>query len=437
MRLVPIGLLTGLLLGAILGPGQSSGQAQGPAGANYDESKVGSYTLPDPLVMENGRKVATEREWRKRREELLWLFGEHVYGHTPMGARRARIVVEETGRDPQALGGRAVRIEQTLWLAGRRDRPLMHLLVYLPAARSGPVPVFLGMNYWGNQSVHEDPSIRLSTAWMRADEEGRVIDHRATEKSRGRAASRWPLDLILEQGYGVATVYYGDLFPDHAAGRAESILPLFDEREKRKEARQGAEWGAVGAWAWGLSRALDALMQMPEVDARKVALHGHSRLGKAALWAGAQDERFALVIANESGEGGAALARRNFGETVERINTSFPHWFCGNYKRFSRQVAALPIDQHQLIALIAPRPIYIASAAEDLWADPRGEFLAGVGADPVYRLLGTDGLAVRGMPGIEEPVHSTIGYHLRAGKHDVTRYDWEQFLRFANRHLRP
>ena len=429
MKRVPFGLMVGLLLGATLG----TGQAQGPTTvANYDEAKVGSYTLPDPLTMLDGRKVATDRDWRKRREEILWLFGEHVYGHTPMSARRAKIVVEETARDPEALGGRAVRIEQTVWLAGRRNRPLFHLLVLLPTGRSGRVPVFLGMNYWGNQSLHEDPSIRLSTAWMRPDDEGRVIDHRATEKSRGRAASRWPLDLILEQGYGVATVYYGDLFPDHPAGHAESILPLFEGRGKQKG--EGARWGAIGAWAWGLSRALDTLARMPEVDAGQVILHGHSRLGKAALWAGAQDERFALVIANESGEGGAALARRNFGETVERINTSFPHWFSDNYKSYNRRVAALPVDQHLLVALIAPRPIYIASAAEDLWADPRGEFLAGVGADPVYRLLGKDGLAVRGMPGIHEPVHSTIGYHLRAGKHDVTRYDWEQFLHFANRH---
>jgi hypothetical protein len=425
-------LLIGLLFGVTM---VGTGRAQGPTDANYDEAKTGSYTLPDPLTMENGRKVTSVQDWRQRRKELLWLFGEYVYGHTPPAARQARIVVEETARDPLALGGQAIRIEQTIWLAGRRDRPLFHLLVYLPRERAGRVPVFLGMNFWGNQGLHEDPGIRLSTAWMRADGEGRVIDHRATEKSRGRAASRWPLDLILAQGYGVATVYYGDLYPDHPAGRAESILPLFERRGRMKE--KGAEWGAIGAWAWGLSRALDALSRMPEVNARKVALHGHSRLGKAALWAGAQDERFALVIANESGEGGAALARRNFGETVERINTSFPHWFCENYQTFNRRVAALPIDQHQLIALTAPRPIYLASAAEDLWADPRGEFLAGLAADPVYRLLGTDGLALRGMPEIHQPVHSTIGYHLRAGKHDVTRYDWEQFLLFANRHLQP
>jgi (4-O-methyl)-D-glucuronate---lignin esterase len=357
-----------------------------------DESKVPAYVLPDPLVLADGRKVADARTWTgRRRPELLRLFEIHVYGRTPSGGPRPRFEIART--DPSALGGRATRKDVAIVFGDGAAARRMDLLLYLPKAARGPVPVFLGLNFQRNDAV------------------------------------KWPVETIVERGYGVATAFYGDLFPDRADGAGESVLTLFP-------ARQGPEaWGAIGVWAWAMSRALDYLETDRAVDGKRVALLGHSRIGKAALWAGAQDPRFAMVISNESGAGGAALSKRIYGETVAAITKRFPHWFSGNFARYADREAELPVDQHELLALIAPRPLYVASAVEDRWADPRGEFLGALGADPVYRLLGTDGLPAREMPGVDQPVHGRIGYHVRSGDHDLGDYDWRQYLDFADRHL--
>lgn len=395
-------------------------QAQGPAEANYDEAKVGAYTLPDPLRMADGRMVTDAAQWkRQRRPEIVRLFETEVYGRT--APRPARIEYEVVERDAPAFGGSAVRRQVTVWLA--KDHP-MRVLLYLPARRQRPVPVFLGMNFGGNAAVTTDPGVPLGKIWGREGGPAKT----APEESRGREASRWQIEMVLSRGYGVASVYYGDAFPDHKDGRKDSFLPKVQQTGKPDD------WNAIGGWAWALSRALDYLEKDRDVDARRVAVWGHSRLGKTALWAGAMDERFAMVISNDSGEGGAALARRYFGETVRRINTAFPHWFADNFKQYNERVAELPVDQHMLLALVAPRPLYVASAVEDQWADPKGEFLAAKAAEPVYRLLGKPGLPAAEWPGIHQPAHGTIGYHIRAGKHDVTAYDWEQFLAFADQH---
>ena len=403
-----------------------------PEGANYDEAKVPRYKLPDPLLLANGRPVADAGVWyAERRPQILALFEDYVYGWAPEPPNEMGF--EIISIDKQALGGRAVRKQIAIRFSSDKDGPGMDLLLYMPSEATKPAPTFLGLNFQGNHSIHADPGIKLSKKWMRDRPGQGVVDHRATEASRGSAASRWPVEMILSRGYALATIYYGDIDPDYDDGFQNGVHPLFYKGGQTKPGP--AEWGSIAAWAWGLRRAMDYFESDDAIDHANVAVLGHSRLGKTSLWAGAQDTRFGLVISNNSGCGGAALSRRRLGETVERINTSFPHWFADNFNRYNNNEDTLPVDQHMLIALIAPRPIYVASAVEDRWADPRGEFLAAKHAEPVYQLLGADGLGADQIPAVDRPVGDMIGYHIRSGKHDVTDYDWRQYLDFADRHF--
>lgn len=396
---------------------------------NYDEEKIPPFTLPDPLICLDGQAVASPEDWRnKRRPEILDLFAAQMFGKTP--SQKIPMRAEVRSIDPEALEGRATRKEIVLSFGD--TGPQSDLLIYLPNRRSGPAPVFLGMNFLGNHAIHPDPGISLSRAWMPDWPNMGIVDHHATEESRGKAYSRWPVERILDRGFGVATLYYGDFDPDFDDGFQNGIHPLFYRPGQSRP--DPAQWGALGAWAWGLSRAMDYLETDPDVDARHVAVMGHSRLGKAALWAGAQDERFALVISNNSGCGGAALSRRQIGETVGLINQRFLHWFCGSFKQYNLREDAMPFDQHMLLALVAPRPLYVASAVEDRWSDPRGEFLSAKYAAPVYQLLGAGGLPADEMPALDQPVMDAIAYHIRTGGHDVTPFDWDCYIDFAERH---
>ena len=426
--------------------------AQTPvAPANYDETKVPRFAMPDALVTFDGRRVDTPELWNNvRRPELLAAFAEEMYGKLPLRLSdikpltpgyvdtNARIISDELVFDGKATRYHIeIRIIQEEM---REANPGVHyvtghiykidVLVYVPNNVQGGVPLFLGLNFQGNHTVSNDPGIPLGSVWQNRE----LVP--ATEETRGRQSDRWQIEKVIDRGYATATAYYQQIEPDFNGGRTHGFRWLIDQMDASDAAN------AIATWAWGLSLIRQELTQFHRelelnIDPDRIILHGHSRLGKAALWAGAVDERFAMVISNNSGSGGAALTRREFGETVHRINTSFPHWFNENFKKYNHDVNSLPFDQHELIALIAPRPVYIASAVEDRWADPRGEFLSGLHADPVYRLLGTDGIAgVTEMPGLNQPVGGTIGYHIRTGKHDVTEYDWEQWLNFADKHFR-
>ena len=402
-------------------------KAQEPE-VNYDEARVAPYELPELLTTRSGKVVRTVKEWEKiRRPEILALFEENVFGKLPSRPIPQRMVVRSVDRN--ALGGIAVRKEVTIYFSGQ-ERPSMDLLLYTPAKAKQSVPVFLGLNFEGNHAVHPDPGITLSKRWMRYDNVRGIKNHYSTEASRGARSERWPVEAILARGYGLATVYQGDIERDRQDRSPDDMHALFP-------ASKPGEWGSIAAWAWGLSRVVDYLETDKDVNAGKIAVVGHSRLGKAALWAGAIDPRFALVISNNSGEGGASLYRRDFGERIAFLTQAVPYWFCDQFKKYAHHENDLPVDAHELLALIAPRPVYVASAAEDLWADPKGEYLAAYYASPVYRLYGLMGLE-SSMPPPKGGAAGTgaVGYHLRDGDHDMLAFDWQHFLNFADRHFK-
>ncbi|MDH5610017.1 MAG: acetylxylan esterase [Cyclobacteriaceae bacterium] len=390
----------------------------------YDEDKVPAYQLPGILESQSVSQWESDR-----RPELLRLFETTMYGRFP--SQNITVSFEVTDTDPRALAGKAIRKNVVMSFSKGGKTVTADLLLYLPAGSSGPVPVFLGMNFYGNHTIQPDPGIPITQSFVLNSDEFNIRNNTATEASRGVRVGRWPVEQLIDRGYGLATIFYGDLDPDFDDGFQNGVHALLD----KGDGFEPGELSAISAWSYGLSTAMDYLVTDTQVDAAHVAVIGHSRLGKAALWAGALDQRFSMVISNNSGCGGAALSRRRFGETVERINTQFPHWFCDAFTSFNNRENELPIDQHMLLALLAPRPVYVASAEEDQWADPRGEYLSLYHASEVYKCYGESGIGSDEMPGVNAPLRAgSMGYHIRTGAHDLTGYDWAQYLEFADYH---
>ena len=360
--------------------------------------------LPDVLLSTNGTRITQPEAWRTaRRAQVLELFRDHVYGRMPVGKPES-LKFEVTESATNAMEGKATRKQVRIGYHGPGGTGAIRLVLFVPNERSGPAPAFLLIC---NRSITN------------------------IDASRQIRSDFWPAEQIVARGYAAAAFFNGDVVADKHDGFKSGVHAIFDP----PSGRQSNSWGTIAAWAWGASRVMDYLETDQSIDARRVAVVGHSRGGKTALWAGAEDERFTFVVSNDSGSTGAAVSRNKKGEQIANINKGFPHWFCDNYKRYNGREDALPVDQHMLIALMAPRLVYVASAAEDTWADPANEFLATVQASPVYELFGLKGVAGEKFPPLDSPLHAgRIGYHVRSGKHNLTLYDWQQFMSFANRH---
>ena len=397
-----------------------------PWEANYDESLMPDYTLPEVLRCQDGSVVKTAAEWlTKRRPELLQMFKDVMYGELPPLPDRVRYELLSEKKD--ARGGKAIRREVRIHFEMNNGRShFMDILYYVPAGARGKVPVFAGLTFMGNHVITKETDVRITgTA---GDQEGAPIS-----REHGFQERRFPIDTIMERGYALAVVSYHDLFPDRLNGWENSIYKLFFSGG---ELRRPKGYSSIGAWSWGISRMLDYLETVPEIDGTKAAVFGHSRLGKTSLWAGVNDERFQLMCVNDSGCGGAALSRRLYGETLFSMynhSSIGKYWFTDTLEAKALHPENLPLDQHELIALAAPRAVAVHSATEDQWADPKGEYLSAYHAGPVFRLFGKSPLVSGNPPEPEHAVGTDVSYYCRIGKHDLLLSDWEHYLAAADR----
>ena len=395
---------------------------------NYDEAKVPEYTLPDPLRLTNGEPVRDAETWyKKRRPEIVRLFEENQFGRCPKRPDDMSFDVFDKGTS--AFDGKAIRKQVTIYFSGDKSGPKMDLLIYLPDGVNKPVPLLLNAGFTASSLMVDDPGVKVGEIWNR--------NKQKVPAKKGFRFGGLNVLPVLEKGFGIANVYYGDIDPDFLGGVQYGVRKLYLKPGQTEPASD--EWGSIAAWGWGLSRALDYFETDEKIDAKRIALMGISRLGKTVLWAGARDTRFAMVIASCSGEGGAALSRRNYGETIKHLTapSRYPYQFCANYQKYGDHVDKFPVDAHMLLALIAPRPVLLQTGNTDKWSDPKGEFLAAVAAEPVYQLLGKKGLGTKQIPQAGQAILRTIGYYMHAGGHGTRPSDWDVLLKFMQMHLKP
>jgi hypothetical protein len=393
---------------------------------NYSEDSVGVYTLPDPLLMLDGKRVTDQKTWySKRRPEIVKLYEDNQYGRYPEPPKDLSFSVFEKGTP--AFDGKAIRRQVTIYFTKDTGNYKMDLLIYYPANAKGKVPLLLNVSFSPNASTIPDPGIKMGYTWSR--------DGKRVPANRNSQFGRFNILPFIEQGIGVATIGYGDIEPDFAKGIKYGIRGYYLKPGTLKP--EPDEWGAIAAWAWGLSRAMDYLKTDKDIDAGKVALFGVSRLGKTVLWTAAKDTRFAMVIASCSGEGGAALSRRNYGETIKHLadSTRYFYQFCANYGKYGDRVNEFPVDANMLLSLIAPRPVLLQTGDKDFWSDPKGEFLAAVAAGPVFKLLGSQGLETSVMPPAGTPLLTNLGYFMHSGGHGALPTDYPVFLDFMKKNF--
>jgi len=386
--------------------------------------------LPDPLIFSNGQKVATVRQWPARRKEILAVMTKEMYGTSPARPKNMRFEIFDNEKN--ALGGKATRKQITVHITENNKEAKFDLLIYIPNKAKHPVPAIVGINFIGNQAINADPGIKLTEAWT---ENSKMfpcsVNGKATDACRGVNASQWPVDSILDAGYALVTMYREEIASDRKEEMFKTgVHTLYPDLQNRED-----NFSTIAAWAWAMSRAVDYLETDKDIDKKKIIAFGFSRLGKAALWAGATDTRFAMVLSNESGAGGGKQFRRGIGENIRRLNTVFPHWYAKNFRKYMDQDSTLSFDQHFVLALIAPRPVYLGTAQGDKNADPEGEFETAKASHSIYKFLGTKGFPYTTFPALNEPLYGQIGFHIRPGGHDVKNFDWIQYLNFSNLHL--
>jgi hypothetical protein len=426
LALVLLTTLRGLALGQL--PDYPDDSVAGIP-VNYTEANVGPYTLPDPLALASGARVVDVETWQaERRPELIKIFEENQYGRAP--GRPTAIHFDVIEKGTLAFDGKALRKQVTIHPGPDESSPTLDLLIYLPAQANGPVPLLLNINFMPNNLAVDDPAVKIGRLWDR-EQNARV------PANGGRRFGQLPVLPTVERGFGIATFNYADVDPDAARAIEHGVRRQYLAEGRNEPADD--EWGTIAAWAWGISRAVDYFETDEQIDAARIAITGVSRLGKTVIWAGANDPRIALVIASCSGEGGAALSRRNYGETIAHLvaPSRYPYQFAADYQKWAADPNQAPMDANLLVALIAPRPLLLQTGSTDKWSDPQGEFLAALAATPVYELFGKQGIEVDKLPPAGQFVGGTLAFYMHDGGHGLVPADWNVYLDFMESHLQP